>query len=134
MADSDDHNKEVMDGRCNRCRWSFLAGHRPGRACQVVLRRPGSAGPLRRLSVLRSTDGQTLVWSVIPADTDYFGSRDQAVMINYRVDDLDGSLQRLRDAGVPVDDRTEQHDYGKFGWAVAPEGNRFELWEPPPGQ
>jgi predicted enzyme related to lactoylglutathione lyase len=35
-----------------------------------------------------------------------------------------------REAGVEVDDRTENDPYGRFGWAVDPEGNRFELWEP----
>ena len=34
-----------------------------------------------------------------------------------------------------VDDRVEDTDYGRFGWATDPEGNRFELWElRPPGQ
>ncbi len=55
-------------------------------------------------------------------------------MVNYRVDDLDGMLERLRQAGVPVDERVEEHEFGRFGWAVDPEGNRFELWQPPSGQ
>ena len=25
-------------------------------------------------------------------------------------------------------------EYGKFGWVIDPEGNKIELWEPPPGQ
>ena len=36
----------------------------------------------------------------------------------------------LRAAGVDVDDRVADHEYGRFGWATDPEGNRFELWEP----
>ncbi len=52
-------------------------------------------------------------------------------MLNYRVDDLDAVLERLRASGVEVDERTqEQEGVGRFGWAVDPEGNRFELWEP----
>jgi predicted enzyme related to lactoylglutathione lyase len=43
-------------------------------------------------------------------------------------------LGQLRAAGVNVDDRVEDTEFGRFGWAVDPEGNRFELWEPPPGQ
>ena len=42
-------------------------------------------------------------------------------------------LAHLRAAGVDLIDQTEEAEYGKFGWAVDPEGNRFELWEPPPG-
>jgi len=30
-----------------------------------------------------------------------------------------------------VADRTEESEFGKFGWIVDPEGNRIELWEPP---
>ncbi|MGQ0849626.1 MAG: VOC family protein [Actinomycetota bacterium] len=84
-------------------------------------------------TILRSNGGETLVWAGFPFDTDYFGSNSQMAMINYRVDDLDGMLIRLREAGAAVDDRVEVHEYGRFGWAVDPEGNRFELWEPPPG-
>ena len=85
-------------------------------------------------TVFRSSGGETLTWAVFPANTDYFGSREQAVMVNYRVDDLNGMLDRLREAGATVDDRLEEHEYGRFGWAFDPEGNRIELWQPPPGQ
>ena len=44
--------------------------------------------------------------------------------------DLDAMLAQLRAAGVRVEDRVEDHDYGRFGWAVDAEGNRFELWQP----
>ena len=39
-------------------------------------------------------------------------------------------LFRSRAAGVDVDDRVEEMQYGRFAWASDPEGNRFELWEP----
>jgi predicted enzyme related to lactoylglutathione lyase len=43
-------------------------------------------------------------------------------------------VERLRAAGVEVDDETQdQEGVGRFGWAVDPEGNRFELWEPAEG-
>lgn len=54
-------------------------------------------------------------------------------MINYRVANLERMLEQLRDDGVPVDDRIEASEFGRFGWATDPEGNRFELWEPPQG-
>lgn len=52
------------------------------------------------------------------------------LMINFRVRDLDAMLAQLRAAGVDVDDRVHEMEYGRFGWASDPEGNRFELWEP----
>ncbi len=72
------------------------------------------------------------VWSVFPVDTEYFGPGHGELMINYRVRDLDALLAQLRAAGAGVDDRIEEYDYGRFGWATDPEGNRFELWEPKP--
>ena len=39
-------------------------------------------------------------------------------------------LAQLRAAGVEVDDKVDVTEFGRFGWAVDPEGNRIELWEP----
>jgi len=74
--------------------------------------------------------GEGTVWSTFPADTKYFGGGPTPFMFNYRVRNLDAMLAQLRAAGVAVDDRIEEYDYGRFGWATDPEGNRFELWEP----
>ena len=69
-------------------------------------------------------------WSLFPADTKYFGTGPQTAMVNYRVDDLDGILERLSSAGAKIDDKREEAEYGRFAWAFDPEGNRFELWQP----
>jgi predicted enzyme related to lactoylglutathione lyase len=71
------------------------------------------------------------VWSVFEQGTDYFGDEDQAFMINLVVDDLDAALLRVDAAGGKVLNEREEHDYGRFGWFVDPDGNRVELWEPP---
>lgn len=76
--------------------------------------------------------GDMTVWSAFPNDTEYFGPAGAPLMVNYRVRDLDAMLAQLRDAGAEVDERIEEYDYGRFGWARDPEGNRFELWEPRP--
>lgn len=68
------------------------------------------------------------VWAAFPESTDYFG--DNHSMINFRVDDLDGLRDHLRDIGMEVDDSTQEYPFGRFGWAHDPEGNRFEMWEP----
>ena len=75
--------------------------------------------------------GDQTVWAPFPADTDYFGDHGQQLMVNYRVRDLDAMLAQLRAAGVAVEEHLEEHEYGRFAWATDPEGNRFELWEPP---
>ncbi|MEZ0335695.1 MAG: VOC family protein [Gemmatimonadales bacterium] len=71
------------------------------------------------------------VWSVFPADTDYFEPSAAGFMINYRVENLDSVLTALRSEGCQVDERVESSEYGQFGWVMDPEGNRVELWEPP---
>lgn len=74
-------------------------------------------------------------WSLFAADTSYFGPEredgsKQQVMINYRVDDLDGLLERLAAAKVWIDPERGEYDFGRFAWIVDPEGNRLELWQP----
>jgi len=75
-------------------------------------------------------DGDQTVWALFPADTTYFGTGEQQLMVNYRVRDLDAMLAQLEAAGVTVDPRVEDSMFGRFGWATDPDGNRFELWEP----
>jgi len=76
----------------------------------------------------------TTVWSVAAADANSFAPGTSSFMVNYRVDDLVALLQALRDEGCNVLDKTDDSEYGKFGWVTDPEGNKVELWEPPPGQ
>jgi len=71
------------------------------------------------------------VWSAFAANTEYFGSSGQAYMINLVVDDLDAALENVAAGGAEVLDEREEHDFGRFGWFVDPDGNRVELWEPP---
>jgi predicted enzyme related to lactoylglutathione lyase len=75
-----------------------------------------------------------LIWAVFPSDTEYFGSQHQMSMVNYRVHDLAAMLAQLRADGVDVEDDTDETPDGWFGWATDPEGNRFELWQPRPGE
>ena len=80
-------------------------------------------------SVFQANEGAVTVWSPFAADTDYWPAAQQG-MVNYCVRDLDAMLAQLRDAGVEVDERVEETEHGRFGWAVDLDGNRFELWQP----
>ena len=73
----------------------------------------------------------TTAWSVFPAGSDQFAPSRTPFMINYRVADLAALLQALRAEGCNVLDKTDDGEYGKFGWVIDPEGNKVELWEPP---
>ena len=74
------------------------------------------------------------IWSIGPADGKQFAPSTSSFMINYRVDDLASLLQALRDEGCNVLEKTDESEFGKFGWVMDPEGNKVELWEPPAGQ
>ena len=55
-------------------------------------------------------------------------------MVDYRVADLHALLAALRAEGCNVLEKTQESEYGKFGWVMDPEGNKVELWQPPEGQ
>lgn len=71
------------------------------------------------------------VFAAFESDTEYFGSRTQQTMLNFRVRDLDAMLAQLRAAGATVpEEPQEMEGVGRFGWVTDPEGNRIELWQP----
>jgi predicted enzyme related to lactoylglutathione lyase len=71
------------------------------------------------------------VFATFEVETDYFGSRSQQTMLNFRVGDLDAMLAQLRALGADVADETEDLvGVGRFGWVTDPEGHRIELWQP----
>jgi predicted enzyme related to lactoylglutathione lyase len=78
--------------------------------------------------------GGTTAWLVIPETSKQFLPSDAPFMVNYRVEDLHGLIAALREEGCNVVDKTEESEFGKFGWVIDPEGNKIELWEPPAGQ
>jgi predicted enzyme related to lactoylglutathione lyase len=57
----------------------------------------------------------------------------KAWMINFRVDDLDETLSKLRQADIAVktDPAWDSPETGRFARISDPEGNPIELWEPP---
>ena len=85
-------------------------------------------------AVFRAHEGGVTVWTVFPADSDYFEPSGAPFMVNFRVGDLGAVLASLRSEGCRVFDQVEQSEYGRFGWVLDPEGNKIELWEPPPGR
>ncbi|ROO88512.1 putative enzyme related to lactoylglutathione lyase [Actinocorallia herbida] len=83
-----------------------------------------------RSGLWRQEAGPT-VFAAFASDTDYFGSRTQGSMLNFRVRDLDAMLTQLRAKGADVAAETQDMEgVGRFGWVTDPEGNRIELWQP----
>ena len=81
----------------------------------------------------RLTNGTT-AWLVTGPDGDLFAPSTSSFMVNYRVADLSGLLKVLRQEGCNVLEKTDDSEYGKFGWVIDPEGNKVELWQPPEGE
>jgi uncharacterized glyoxalase superfamily protein PhnB len=69
-------------------------------------------------------------FSPFPADTPYFGRKEQAWMLNFRVRDLGAMVLQLRAAGIAVEADGEMTPYGSFARLADPEGNPIELWQP----
>ena len=76
----------------------------------------------------------TTTWNVSGSGGTTFEPGTATFMVNYRVADLHALVKALRAEGCNVLEKTEESEFGKFGWVIDPEGNKVELWEPPPGQ
>jgi predicted enzyme related to lactoylglutathione lyase len=71
-----------------------------------------------------------LQWSPFKTGNAYFAPSKKEFMINYRVQNIEELVKKLKESGVTVLDDIETFDYGKFVHIMDPEGNKIELWEP----
>ena len=71
-----------------------------------------------------------LRWSPFMEKTRYFDPSEKQFMINYRVQNMEGLVRKLRNNGVTIVDSIAVYDYGKFIHIMDPDGNKIELWEP----
>lgn len=71
-----------------------------------------------------------LQWSPFKEDTEYFKPSEKDFMVNYRVQNIEGLVEKLKANGVTIVDEIVSYDYGKFVHIVDLEGNAIELWEP----
>jgi predicted enzyme related to lactoylglutathione lyase len=70
-------------------------------------------------------------FSIFPANTKHFGPSSSSFMMDFRVANLEQLLAQLKQEGVKVDDKIiDDESSGRFAYAMDPEGNRIELWEP----
>ena len=78
----------------------------------------------------KETQRASIAVAFFPKTSNHF-PLSQPAMLNFQVDDLDGLLDKLQGAGVVVDPKREDSEYGRFGWFTDPQGNRVELYQPP---
>jgi predicted enzyme related to lactoylglutathione lyase len=80
--------------------------------------------------VNRPDEINSLQWSPFKKGDKYFSPSQKDFMINYRVQNIEGLVNKLKENGVTILDSIATYDYGKFIHIMDAEGNKIELWEP----
>lgn len=88
----------------------------------------GSTFEFRNLNNPQSVG--SLQWSPFKKGSEYFAPSKKEFMINYRVQNIEGLVNKLKENGVTILDSIATYDYGKFVHIMDTEGNKIELWEP----
>ena len=94
----------------------------------LVLNNYGATFEMRHLKEPKKA--KYIHWSLLPNDTDYFHPSNKPFMINYRVQEIEKLVRKLKRMGVEIIDKITNFPYGKFVHILDPEGNAIELWEP----
>ena len=72
----------------------------------------------------------SLQWTPFKKGDEYFSPSKKDFMINYRVQNIEEFVKKLKENGVTILDSIATYDYGKFVHIMDAEGNKIELWEP----
>lgn len=72
----------------------------------------------------------SLQWTPFKKGSEYFAPSQKEFMINYRVQNIEGLISKLKENGVTILDELVTYDFGKFIHILDAEGNKIELWEP----
>ncbi|HAD97422.1 MAG TPA: glyoxalase [Cryomorphaceae bacterium] len=72
----------------------------------------------------------SLQWMPFKKKSQHFAPSEREFMINYRVQNIESLVDKLKANGVNVLDSIATYDYGKFVHIMDAEGNKIELWEP----
>jgi predicted enzyme related to lactoylglutathione lyase len=52
------------------------------------------------------------------------------LLVEFRVQNIEGLVKKLKQNGVTILDEISVYDYGKFVHILDIEGNKIELWQP----
>lgn len=73
---------------------------------------------------------ESLQWKPFKKESGHFDPSKKEFMVNYKVQNLEGLLEKFRANGVTILDDVAVYDFGKFVHILDAEGNKIELWEP----
>lgn len=89
----------------------------------------GSSGFESR-KIDRPDEINSLQWTPFKKGSEYFAPSKKEFMLNYRVQNIEGLVKKLKGNGVTILDSITTYDYVKFVHIMDAEGNKIELWEP----
>jgi predicted enzyme related to lactoylglutathione lyase len=72
----------------------------------------------------------SLQWKPFKKGDDYFSPSKKDFMIDYRVQNMEGLVNKFKQNGVTILDTIATYDFGKFLHIMDAEGHKIELWEP----
>lgn len=78
----------------------------------------------------RPDEIHSLQWCPFKKGDEYFSPSQKEFMINYRVQNIEGLVNKLKENGVTILDSIATYEFGKFIHIMDAEGNKIELWEP----
>ena len=114
----------------------FFLSHNPGKLKKWYHENLGLInGPYGSRYEWQELHGDTtrmgsLQWSPMSDKGNYFLPSGKDFMINYRVENLEKLVAKLKEDSVPLLDTLTIYPYGKFIHLMDIEGNKIELWEP----
>jgi len=81
-------------------------------------------------NIIKPDEVNSLQWCPFKKGDEYFSPSKKDFMINYRVQNIEGLVSKLKENGVTILDDIVTYDYGKFVHIMDAEGNKIELWDP----
>ena len=78
----------------------------------------------------RPDEINSLQWKPFKKGDESFSPSKKDFMINYRVQNMEGLVNKLKENGVTILDPIATYDFGKFVHIMDAEGNKIQLWEP----
>ena len=81
-------------------------------------------------NIIKPDEINSLQWTPFKKGDEYFSPSKKDFMINYRVQNIEEFVIKLKENGVTILDSIATYDYGKFVHILDTEDNKIELWEP----
>ncbi|HEU4965371.1 MAG TPA: VOC family protein [Bacilli bacterium] len=79
-------------------------------------------------TIIKPDADNKTAFSLFAEGNDYFPT-EQAVMLNFQVENIEAYVEHFNKIGVPLVKELEKSDFGTFVWIADPDGRWIELWE-----